>query len=441
MSALPNETLDELSRVFSSANATFSHLAMTSNLNPKSDFKSANLSEVDFRGSDLRGYDFSNSDLTNTNWEDAIYDHTTVLNGADLSGAIALKIPKRGPGQSAQNSTFHEHFAASQHIDATGPIDCQFMFAKEQLTLAKPCTLDGIGLHKGTLVHLTLRPAAADTGIIFRRTDLETKDRAITDIQARYDNVTDATMCTTIGNAAGSKVAAIEHLMAALAAYGISNLIAEVDAEEVPVMDGSSDAFVQMIASCGLSGCGKPRRAIRILEGIEIEDGLRRGSLTPLNGFGLNLSIDFDNQVIGHQKIEIASDQEGWFSELSAARTFGFLKDIEMLRSLGLAQGATLENAVVLDGEDILNDGGLRSPDEFIRHKALDAIGDLSLLGMPIVGQYSSTRPGHAFNNQVLYALMANPSCFEYIDLPDLPEDQFVKIRPNRNLIIEQLIA
>ncbi|MCE7999378.1 MAG: UDP-3-O-acyl-N-acetylglucosamine deacetylase [Rhodobiaceae bacterium] len=285
-----------------------------------------------------------------------------------------------------------------------------------QTTIAKSITLDGIGLHKGTLVRLVLTPAAADTGIVFRRTDLDTTDRTITDIPARYDAVTDATMCTTIGNAAGTKVATIEHLMAAISALQIDNLLIEVSAEEVPVMDGSSDAFIALLDQAGQKTLASPRRFIRVLEPISVEDGLRQGTLHPCDeGLRIELSIDFDNQVIGKQDLALTISPENFRRELSRSRTFGFLKDVEMLRSLGLAKGATLENAVVLDGEEVLNAGGLRSPDEFVRHKTLDAVGDLALAGAPILGCYEASRAGHAFNNQVLHALFANPDSWEYV--------------------------
>jgi UDP-3-O-[3-hydroxymyristoyl] N-acetylglucosamine deacetylase len=284
-----------------------------------------------------------------------------------------------------------------------------------QTTIATPVNMDGIGLHKGTTVHLVLKPAEANTGIVFRRTDLDTTDRAVTDIPARYDSVIDATMCTTIGNASGTKVATIEHLMAAVSALEIDNLLIEVDAEEVPVMDGSSDAFIALLDQVGQRKLEAPRRFIRVLEPISVEDGLRRGTLNPCeDGLRIELSIDFDNLIIGKQDLALDISADSFRRELSSSRTFGFLKDVEMLRALGLAKGATLENAIVLDGDEVLNEDGLRSPDEFVRHKTLDAVGDLSLAGAPILGCYQASRAGHAFNNQMLHALFANPDAWEY---------------------------
>ncbi|MDF1846974.1 MAG: UDP-3-O-acyl-N-acetylglucosamine deacetylase [Parvibaculaceae bacterium] len=285
-----------------------------------------------------------------------------------------------------------------------------------QTTIAKSITMDGIGLHKGTLVRLVLAPADANTGIMFRRTDLDTTDRAITDIPARYDSVIDATMCTTIGNAAGTKVATIEHLMAAVSALQIDNLLIEVDAEEVPVMDGSSDAFMALLDQAGLTPLAEPRRYIRVLEPIALEDGLKKATLGPLDeGFRINIDIDFENPVIGKQELDVVVSPDSFKHEIASSRTFGFLKDVELLYSLGLAKGASLDNAVVLDGDEVMNEDGLRWPDEFVRHKVLDAVGDLALAGAPILGLFKASRTGHAFNNQVLHALFANPDSWEYV--------------------------
>eukprot|EP00439_Symbiodinium_sp_Y106_P089904 s1_g2440.t1 len=318
-----------------------------------------------------------------------------------------LAEPVNTGGGSTLNKLRLAHSNSGSGIDANVQL---------QSSIAEPISLDGIGLHKGTLVHLVLKPADVNTGIVFRRTDLQTSDRAVTDIPARYDSVTDATMCTTIGNAAGTKVATIEHLMAAVSALQIDNLLIEIDAEEVPVMDGSSDAFMALLDRAGQKALSAPRRFIRVLEPIAVKDGLRCGTLHPCDeGLRIELSIDFDNQVIGKQDLALTISPDSFREELSRSRTFGFLKDVEMLRSLGLARGATLDNAVVLDGEEVLNDGGLRSPDEFVRHKTLDAVGDLALAGAPILGRYNASRAGHAFNNQVLHALFAQPDSWEYV--------------------------
>jgi UDP-3-O-[3-hydroxymyristoyl] N-acetylglucosamine deacetylase len=310
-----------------------------------------------------------------------------------------------------------QHMAALRlaHKNENAPVGLDVI---RQTTISTSVSLDGVGLHKGTMVHLVLKPAEPDTGIVFRRTDLDTDDVEVTDIAARYDTVCDATMCTTIGNAAGTTVATIEHIMAAIAALEIDNLIVEIDAHEVPVMDGSSDAFVAMLDRAGRCELPAARRFIRLLDRVSLEDGLKTASLNPHDdGFRVEFSIDFDNPVIGRQSLAVDVSPESFRGDLSNARTFGFIEDYEMLRSLGLAQGATLENAVVLDGDTVMNEDGLRAPDEFVRHKVLDAIGDLSLAGAPILGCYQAARAGHAFNNQMLHALFANPDAWEVVTL------------------------
>lgn len=287
-----------------------------------------------------------------------------------------------------------------------------------QTTLASEVALDGIGLHKGTLVNLVLKPASADTGIVFRRTDLAGSG----DIFARYDTVCDTSMCTAIGNKTGASVATIEHLMAAVGAAGVDNLIVEIDAHEVPVMDGSSDAFMDALDLAGTVELEEPRRYIRILEPISLEEGDKKGALEPYeDGFRIELGIDFENRVIGKQFLGVDITPDTFRDEIANARTFGFYKDVELLRSLGLAKGASLDNAVVLDGETVMNEDGLRGPDEFVRHKILDAVGDLSLAGAPILGCYKGDKVGHAFNNQMLVKLFANRQAWEYVTLSRVP--------------------
>lgn len=301
------------------------------------------------------------------------------------------------------------------HANEAGPVGPGVI---RQTTIFKSVELSGISLHKGTPVHLVLKAAEANSGIVFRRTDLATDDVEITDVQARYDTVCDTTMCTVIGNAAGTTVGTIEHIMAAISALGIDNLIIEIDAHEVPVMDGSSDAFVAALDRAGLSKLSAPRRYIRLNRSVAVEDGLKKAALDPrTEGLRVEFSIEFDSLVIGKQELAVNVSPESFRGDISNARTFGFLEDYEMLRSAGLAHGASLENAVVVDGDKVLNEGGLRAPDEFVRHKILDAIGDLSLAGAPILGCYRASRAGHAFNNQMLHALFADESAWEYVTL------------------------
>lgn len=287
--------------------------------------------------------------------------------------------------------------------------------AYPQMTLAVPVVIEGTGLHSGKTIRMTLRPADADHGIVFRRVDLE-GGRDATDIRARHDHVVETTMSTVIGNAAGARVGTIEHLMAALSGLRIDNALIEIDGEEVPVLDGSAEVFVERIEAAGLMALDAPRRAIRILKPVVIEDGAKRAALLPGDGFRLAFEIDFDNPVIGRQAVEADLYDPCFADDILRARTFGFLKDQEALKAAGLGRGASLENAIVIDGENILNEEGLRYEDEFVRHKVLDAVGDLSLSGLPLLGRYEGARSGHAMNNRVLRALMADETAWETVD-------------------------
>lgn len=298
----------------------------------------------------------------------------------------------------------------------TPSVSCRWG-AGHQTTLAGPARLQGTGLHSGERINLTIRPAAADTGIVFRRTDLGTEDRAVTDVSARYDNVCDTTLCTVLANDAGTMVGTVEHLMAALAGLGVDNAVVEVDGSELPVMDGSSAAFVAAIEASNIASLNKRRRAVRILKPVKIEDGVKSCELVPGDGFSIDFEIDFENPVIGHQMFHADLADDAFRREICRARTFGFLKDVEAMWAAGLARGGSLENAVMLDGESVLNADGLRYADEFVRHKVLDAVGDLALAGAPIVGGYRGTRAGHAMNNQVLRALFADPQAWEFAEI------------------------
>lgn len=288
----------------------------------------------------------------------------------------------------------------------------------QQHTLATTVTLEGIGLHQGTPVNLVLRPAGADTGIQFVRSDL-TGPLAERTIPARYDFVTDTMMCTTISNEHGASVATIEHLMAAIAGLGIDNLWVEVDAPEMPVMDGSSDLFIDAMMAVGLAVQASPRKALRIIKPVELVDGAKQASLLPSDGFAVDVSIDFDNKAIGQQNATLSLANGAFRKHLGAARTFGFLKDVEAMKQLGLGLGGSLENAIVIDGDQVMNEDGLRFDDEFVRHKALDAVGDLALAGLPILGTFKGVRPGHDMNNRILRALFANPEAFEVVTLSE----------------------
>ena len=285
-----------------------------------------------------------------------------------------------------------------------------------QVTLSRSVELQGVGLHSGAAVPLKIRPAAAGSGIIFRRTDLGTIDRSVTDIPARYDYVCDTIMSTNLANEAGTMVGTVEHLMSALAGLGVNNAMVEVGGPEVPVMDGSAADFAEAIAGAGLSSLNTRRRAIRILKPVVLEDGVKSCALLPGDGFTVEFEIDFDNPLIGRQVFRAALGDDTFLQEVCRARTFGFLKDVKALWAAGLARGGSLDNAIVLDGGRVMNEDGLRFADEFVRHKVLDAIGDLALAGAPIIGRYQGVQAGHAMNNQILQALFADQDAWEYAE-------------------------
>ena len=290
-----------------------------------------------------------------------------------------------------------------------------------QATLRKSVGFTGVGLHTGRTVTMTLRPAAADTGIRFCRIDVTDRDQII---PARFDAVVDTRLCTRIGNADGVSVGTIEHLMAALAALGVDNALIDIDAPEVPVLDGSAKPFLDRIAHVGLAFSEAPRRVLRVLETVTVEHGGARASLRPAEGFALDFLIDFPDPAIGRQRHALPLTPASFAAELADCRTFARLAEIEALRRAGLALGGDLTNAVVVDGDRVLNPGGLRRPDEFVRHKMLDAVGDLALAGGPIIGAYSGERAGHDITNRLLHALFARPSAWRWetaVGHPSLP--------------------
>lgn len=279
-------------------------------------------------------------------------------------------------------------------------------------TLALPAICAGIGLHTGQHVRLSIRPAAAGTGVVFVRTDLNQNDNVV---PARADCVTQTRLGTVITNASGVSVSTIEHLMAALSALGVDNAIIELDGPEVPIMDGSAQPFVQLLDQAGFRRQSTAQRVIEILKPVEVIEGDKRAALLPADRFEMRFEIDFDNPVIGHQEVELVITEESFRTELAAARTFGFVEGVEALRAAGLARGGSLDNAIVIDGDKVLNDGGLRFVDEFVRHKALDAIGDLYVLGMPIQGRFEGIRAGHGLNNAVVRALLSQPEAYRIV--------------------------
>lgn len=275
----------------------------------------------------------------------------------------------------------------------------------------------GVGLHSGQRVELTLRPAAPDTGIVFRRVDLPEP----VDIPARAERVGDTRMASTLmaadsGPGAQVRVATVEHLMSALAGLGIDNLYVDVTAPEIPILDGSAGSFVFLIQSVGIVEQPAAKRFMRVLQPIEVREGDKWARLDPHFGFKLAFSIDFGHPAIDAtlQRVEVDFAQQSYLSSIARARTFGFMHDVEALRAHGLAQGGSLGNAIVMDEYRVLNTDGLRSDDEFVKHKILDAIGDLYLVGHPLLAAYSAHKSGHALNNALLRALIAQPQAWAY---------------------------
>jgi UDP-3-O-[3-hydroxymyristoyl] N-acetylglucosamine deacetylase len=285
-----------------------------------------------------------------------------------------------------------------------------------QRTLKNVIRATGVGLHTGEKVYLTLRPAAADTGIVFRRTDLD----PVVDIAANPLNVGDTRLSTTLTNG-DVRVSTVEHLLSAFAGLGIDNAYVDVSAAEVPIMDGSAAPFVFLLQSAGIEEQNRARRYIAIRRPIVVEDGDKYARFDPLNGFKVEFSIDFDHPVFSSrlQTASVDFSTTSFVKEISRARTFGFLRDIEALQQQNLALGGSLDNAVVVDDFRVLNDGGLRYEDEFVKHKILDAIGDLYLLGHPLLGAFRGHKSGHALNNRLLRALLADQSAWEEVTFED----------------------
>jgi UDP-3-O-[3-hydroxymyristoyl] N-acetylglucosamine deacetylase len=274
-------------------------------------------------------------------------------------------------------------------------------------------TFRGCGLHSGRPVRIVLRPASADYGIWFHRTDLADGDRMV---RAHWDAVIPSKLCTLISNQSGVTVSTIEHLIAALAGLGVNNCLIEIDGPEVPVLDGSSAPYVEGILARGLRSQGEAVRAIRILKAIEVTDGEASARLEPADMLEIHFDIDFDAAGIGQQSHHLNLSNGAFVRELCDSRTFCLQSDVELMRANGLALGGTLANAVVFDGDRVLSPGGLRHPDEPVRHKMLDAMGDLALAGGPILGRYIGHRAGHALTNQLLRKLFADPGASTLVD-------------------------
>ncbi|SCA57403.1 UDP-3-O-acyl N-acetylglucosamine deacetylase [Candidatus Terasakiella magnetica] len=286
--------------------------------------------------------------------------------------------------------------------------------ALRQKTLKTTINCSGIALHSGEKVSITLKPAQADTGIIFKRVDIAGKGA---EIKATYDNVVETTLCTKIGNKDGVTVATIEHIMAAIAGSAIDNLLVEINGPEMPVMDGSSAPFVFLIECAGIVEQDAPRKAIRIEKPVSVEDTERFAGFQPCEGSIYDFTIDFDNPAVARQEHTVHMGRGVFKDELSRARTFGFLHEVEYMRANGLARGGSLDNAVVVSADGVMNEEGLRFQNEFVRHKILDAVGDISLAGLPIIGRYTGICSGHYLNNQLLHALMANQDAWSIVPM------------------------
>ena len=288
-----------------------------------------------------------------------------------------------------------------------------------QRTLKNTIRATGVGLHTGKKVLMVLRPAPVETGIVFRRTDLDVP----VEIAARAENVGDTMLGTTVVNG-DVKVATIEHLLSAFAGLGVDNAYVELSAPEVPIMDGSAGPFVFLLQSAGIAEQPAPKRFVRIKKTVLVEDGDKWARFDPFDGFKVNFEIEFDHPIFKKRSQTASMDfsTTSFLREVSRARTFGFMRDLEFLRSRNLALGGTLDNAIVLDDYRVLNEDGLRYEDEFVKHKILDAIGDLYLLGHSLIGEFSGFKSGHALNNRLLRTLMADTGAWEEAIFDDVSE-------------------
>ncbi len=296
-----------------------------------------------------------------------------------------------------------------------------------QRTLKNVIRATGVGLHTGQKVYLTLRPAAPDTGIVFRRVDLDSP----VDIPAKAENVGDTRLSTTLVKD-GVRISTVEHLLSAFAGLGIDNAYVDVSAPEVPIMDGSAGPFVFLIQSAGVEEQNVAKKFIRIKSPVEVRDGDKVARFEPFKGFKVSFGIDFDHPAMSEDRRSSVIDfsSTSFVKEVSRARTFGFLRDIETLREKGLALGGSMDNAIVVDDFRVLNEDGLRYEDEFVKHKILDAIGDLYLLGHSLIGAFNGYKSGHELNNRLLKALIAQPEAWEEVTFADAEQAPISYMKP-----------
>lgn len=283
-----------------------------------------------------------------------------------------------------------------------------------QRTLARPISFTGIGLHLGSKVNVTIRPADADNGIVFVRTDLPDH----VEIKADVENVVDTKFATTLGHN-GAKISTVEHLLAAFLGLGIDNAIIEIDSSEVPIMDGSASPFVYLLRTAGIKVQNRFKRFLVIKKPIKVSDGDKKVILAPLKGLKITYTVEFDHHLISRQSCAMEFSNGVFEREICRARTFGFLKEIEVLRANGFAKGGSLDNSIVLGDFRVLNEDGLRFPDEFVRHKILDSIGDLSLLGVPVIGHLIAYKSGHALNHKLIKKVVSNRKSWRLVKAAD----------------------
>lgn len=286
------------------------------------------------------------------------------------------------------------------------------MIVTSQRTINSVVSCNGIGLHSGMNVSMSLLPAPVDSGIVFRRTDISAANGLVL---ANYKNVVDTNLGTTIANEYKVKVSTIEHLMAAIWGCGIDNLIVEINGPELPIMDGSSEPFVFLIECAGINIQDKPRRVIEVMKNISVTDNDKYINIEPAREFVVDLNIDFNHKQIQKQKFDFHSTYASFKNDLSRARTFGFQKEVEMMHSMGLAKGGSLDNAILIGEDGIVNKEGLRYDNEFVRHKTLDFIGDIYLAGNYIIGHFSASKSGHGINNKMLHQLLSDQSAWRLV--------------------------
>jgi UDP-3-O-[3-hydroxymyristoyl] N-acetylglucosamine deacetylase len=298
--------------------------------------------------------------------------------------------------------------------NARGNLKMKFGF---QTTLRDRVSVSGVGVHSAAPAQLVLHPADVDSGVVFLRTGVAGGRERL--LEAKQSNIVNTALCTTLGDASGDSVGTVEHLLAAVSGLQIDNIVIEIDGPETPIMDGSAADFVSAIDQAGVVQQSRLRRHLKVMKPVRVErDGGYAEFLPAERGFRLDIEIDFESSVIGRQRRVFNLDPATFRREIARARTFGFVSDVKRLWEAGLALGSSLENSVAIDGDAVINSEGLRYPDEFVRHKALDAIGDLSLAGAPIVGVYRSYRPGHKLNAMALQALFANRSAYAFVEAP-----------------------